>query len=83
MLPTSDPNSFHPSLVSAVALAAVSLCGSALRDFEAIFRAHAEAHLADSLAFADRLEDSMWARIILAWHSMRHARFMAVRYGLA
>lgn len=83
MLPASDPNSFHPSLVSAIGLAAVSLCGAALHDYEAIFRAQAEAHLADSLAYADRLEDSMWARIILVWHSIRHARFMAVRHWCA
>lgn len=82
MLPASDPNSFHPSLVAAIALAAVSLCSTALHDYEALFRAHAEAHLAESLAFADRLEDSMWARIILAGHSMRYGRFMAVCHRL-
>lgn len=78
ILPAADPNSFHPSLVSAIALAAVSLCDGAFRAYEAIFRAQAEAHLADSLAFADRLEDSMWARVILSWYSMRNGRFMAV-----
>lgn len=52
-----------------------------MHDHETLFRAQVEAHLADSLAFVDRLEDSMWARIILAWHSMRHGRFMAVRHN--
>lgn len=78
MLPASDPNSFHPSLVYAIALAAASLCGPALQPYEPIFRSHAEAHLEDSIAFADRVEDSMWARVILAWHSMRHGKHMAV-----
>lgn len=78
VLPSSDPNSFHPCLVWAIALAAVSLCSMALSDYEPLFRAHAQAELANSLAYADRLEDSMWARVILAWHSIRQGRLMAV-----
>lgn len=79
LLPANDPNSFHPSLVYAIALAAVSLCASpALQAYEMSFRSNSEAHLGDSLAYADRVEDSMWARVILAWHSIRYGKQMAV-----
>lgn len=79
LLSSTDGNSLHPSLVYAIALAAASLCASpAFQPYEVLFRSHAESFLEDSLAYADRVEDSMWARVILAWHSVRHGKHMQV-----
>lgn len=70
-LPPDDPHALHPCLIDAICLGG---CASAGLDFDAyarIFQLRTEEQMALALASADRLEDLLWAMVILGWHYIR------------
>ena len=81
-LPSSHPNSLHPALSNAVFLAACAFAGPIFASYEDLFLKRANEGLSDSLAFADRLEDMIWASNIIAWYHVKYGRII-VAYSMA
>lgn len=71
VLPASDRRSFHPSLVYAIAAIATSLCVLEYQPYVDVMIDRAWKLSNDCLAFGDRVEDWIYAQILLIWHSSR------------
>lgn len=78
-LPSSDPTSFHPALVNAIAATAVSLCTSGYQPYVDLFLQRAIELSDNSLAFCDRVEDWMYTQILLIGYWSRVGNALTVR----
>jgi hypothetical protein len=97
LLPSTDPEALHPSLISAICLGACIGTGADFSVYERLFRDRTREYLDAALSAADRMEHFMWASVILGWYwirggehlpahaiatSKREATHRCVEYGL-
>lgn len=64
-LPPNDPRAIHPALTNAIFLAACSVGGGYMSEFEPHFLYTTRLYLDQALAYGDRLMHFMWASVIL------------------
>lgn len=74
--PHSHPNAIHPALMNAIFLGACSVGGGKMKTYESLFLKRARGHLEQSLAYADRLEQFMWAHVVLSPYYGRNGRLL-------
>lgn len=76
-LPSSDPRSYHPALLSVMYLIACSLSGGGyMATFEGVFLGRVRQELESSLAYADRLTHFMVASNVLGMYYARAGRLV-------
>lgn len=78
-LDRSDLNSFHPVLINAIAGIATSICTPEYKGYSEGFIHRAILCADQSLADVDRIEDWMWARVLLFWYWVRCGKISTVR----
>lgn len=89
--PAEDPMSFHPAFLNAIYANACFFEGDELAAFAPYFARQTQYYLHESLAYADRLTDFMWASVMLGSymigiHSLDEAYAVVsacVRFALA
>ena len=64
----NDPGAPLPALTSAMVLVACRLVGGSLARYESILLKRTRRNLDESLAYADRLDDFLWASTILGMY---------------
>jgi hypothetical protein len=75
-LDPNHPRAFLPALVSAMLLAACRIIGGTLTRYEPYLLDRTRELLSLSLAYADRLDDFLWASTVLAMYYAHMARFL-------
>ena len=71
LLPATDPEALHPSLINAICLGACVCTGADFFFYEKVFRDRTREYLDAALGAADRMEHFMWASVILGWYWIR------------
>lgn len=77
-LPATHPNSFHVALLSAMSLAVCATRDDVCPNFVEFFRERTRAQMEIALSLVDRLEDWLYASIILTWFFMKKRLMLAV-----
>ena len=75
-LPPEHPDSIHPALLNSIYLAACSIGGGQMAEYESRFLAQTRTESERALAFVDRLVHFMWASVILASYYIRRGRIV-------
>lgn len=75
-LRNGHPDSPLPALTSAILLVACRLIGGSLAPYEAILLERTRHDLEDALAYADRLDDFLWASTVLGMYYGHALRFL-------